>query len=496
MLCSWMRDTIPSRRCAGVTPYDELEERLDEALAANRAGSGIDHVLIALPSFSVGESLLSHYVDRIPSLEHRYLLAILLLHRIESCHFAFVSCSAPDPDVVDYYVSLLPAETQAGARRRLRIVEVPDPTGRAVAAKLLDRPDLIDELRSWVGGRPAVIEPWNVQADEVALAERLGVPINGTSPALWPLGFKSAGRRLFAEAGVPHPVGREDVRSVSDITEAISAIRALRTAITGVVVKLDDSGAGDGNVVIDLREPDAVERAVGELPDWYIDELAAGGVVEELVTGAPVTSPSVQLDMLPDGTVHVLATHEQVLGGASAQVYMGCRFPADAQYAPQLAMHGTAVGELLARRGARGRAGVDFVAARSTQAWDLYALEVNLRKGGTTHPYAVLRNLVPGRYDADHGTWITDRDGSTRAYWSTDNLVDPTWTGLAPRAAIAAVADAGLQFDIDRGTGVVLHMLAGLSMDGRLGLTAIGHDTDHAGELHEAAAEAIADAAE
>lgn len=476
--------------------FDDLQGRLGEALAANQAGSGVDHVLIALPSFSVGESLLSHYVERIPALEHRYLLAMLMLYRIEPCEFVFISCSAPDPDVVEYYLSLLPADQRESARRRMRMVEVPDRTGRAVAAKLLDRPDLMDELRTWIGGRPAVIEPWNVQADEVALAEYLEVPMNGTSPALWPLGFKSAGRRLFAEAGVPSPAGTEGVRSIDDVVNAVTAIRMARPAPAGVVVKLDDSGAGDGNIVIDLREPDALRRALDGLPDWYVTDLAAGGVVEELIGGSPLTSPSVQVDMLPNGSVRVLATHEQVLGGGTGQVYMGCRFPADAEYAPQLATYARAVGEVLAQRGARGRAGLDFVAARSPRnTWDLFALEINLRKGGTTHPYAVLRNLVPGHYDPQRGEWITAKDGTTRAYCSTDNLVDPSWLGLAPTTAMDAVAEAGLRFDIDRGTGVVLHMLAGLAIDGRVGLTSIGHDADHAGELYEAAATAIANAA-
>jgi hypothetical protein len=451
--------------------------------------------LIALPSFSVGESLLSHYVERIPALEHRYLLAMLLLSRIESCTFVFVSCRAPEPEVVDYYLALLPADKRDSARRRLRIIEVPDASNRAVAAKLLDRPDLVDELRACIAGRPALIEPWNVQADEVALAERLGVPINGTSPTLWPLGFKSAGRRLFAEAAVAHPAGQEDVRSVADVVEAVAAIRSRRPTVAGVVVKLDASGAGDGNVVIDVRSPSNLERTLAELPDWYVDELASGGVVEEPIRGRIVTSPSVQLDLRPDGAVQVLATHEQVLGGPSGQVYMGCRFPADADYAAQLARDGNAIGRLLAERGARGRASIDFVAASDAAgsgSWDLFALEVNLRKGGTTHPYAVLRNVVPGRYDAERGRWIAAKDGTTRAYWSTDNLVDPSWTGLSPRTVIEALARAGLQFDIDRGTGVVLHMFAGLAIDGRLGITAIGHDTDHAGELYDAAARAIA----
>ena len=66
----------------------------------------------------------------------------------------------------------------------------------------------------------------------------------------------------------------------------------------------------------------------------------------------------------------------------------------------ELARHGRAVGERLAARGVLGRASVDFAAAPGpTGTWHLHALEVNLRKGGTTHPYAVLRNLAPGRYD-------------------------------------------------------------------------------------------------
>ena len=96
----------------------------------------------------------------------------------------------------------------------------------------------------------------------------------------------------------------------------------------------------------------------------------------------------------------MLATHEQVMGGDGGQVYMGCRFPADPAYAARLARHGQAIGERLAAHGVLGRVSIDFAAASDGgRCWHLHALEVNLRKGGTTHPYAVLRNLVPGRYD-------------------------------------------------------------------------------------------------
>ncbi|HEX5588945.1 MAG TPA: hypothetical protein VFX65_01480, partial [Candidatus Limnocylindrales bacterium] len=57
--------------------FAELQHRLGPALSSNRLGSETDHVMIPLPSYSVSESLLSHYGDRIPSLEHRYLNALL-----------------------------------------------------------------------------------------------------------------------------------------------------------------------------------------------------------------------------------------------------------------------------------------------------------------------------------------------------------------------------------------------------------------------------------
>jgi pheganomycin biosynthesis PGM1-like protein len=472
--------------------YGALERRLGPALAANRPGSDVDHVLIALPSYSVSESLLSHYGDRIPSLEHRYLGAILIPARVPSCEIVYISSRRPEQAAIDYYPALLPPERRTQVEGRIRIMEWNDGTPRSVAARLVSRPDLIADLRTMIAGRPALIEPWNVTEHEVALALALDVPINGTRPELRPIAFKSAGRRLLAEAGVSVPLGREDVRTVDDVIEAVLAIRAEHPDAPGVVIKHDDSGAGDGNVVIDLApledaaDPIAWLRGtIANLPDWYRQDLALGGIVEERVVGTRFTSPSAQADIRPDGEVVVLATHEQVLGGEGGQVYLGCRFPAHPAYAPRLADAARAVGEQLARRGALGRFSVDFVAAGDDAGrWRIDAIEINLRKGGTTHPYSALRNLVPGRYATDEGRWIAD-DGTSRAYSATDNLVDEAWLGLPVPAVIDAVAGAGLGFDHRTRTGVVLHMLSGLAIDGRLGLTAIGRTADEAISLHE-----------
>lgn len=474
-----------------VESFDRLQARLGPALAANRPGSAQPHLMVVLPSYSVGESLLSHYASRMPALEHRYLVVYAMLQRISSCEMVFVGSQDPGAEVCAYYESLVPRSRQADVRSRFRTAVLGDTTPRSVAEKLLARPELVAGIRRLADGRAAFIEPWNVTEHEVEAAVALQMPINGSPPELRPLAYKSAGRRLFRAAGAPLPYGHEDVRTVDDVVSAMADIRHARPECPAVVVKHDDSGAGDGNVVIGVDGD--VRAAVERLPDWYLRDLLAGGVVEERIVGERFASPSAQIDVLPDGEVVLLATHEQELGGADGQVYLGCRFPADPAYAVELGRHARAVGEQLARHGAVGRMSVDFAAARDAAGtWRVFALEVNLRKGGTTHPYATLRNHAPGRYDGGSASWVTE-DGESRAYRSTDNLVREEWTGLPPATVIKALADRGLAFDHRTRTGVVLHMLSCLAIDGRFGLTAVGRDPAHAAELYDATRDAVDD---
>ena len=55
-----------------------------------------------------------------------------------------------------------------------------------------------------------------------------------------------------------------------------------------------------------------------------------GGIVEERIV--ELRRPSVQLRIRPDRNVELLSTHDQLLGGASGQSYLGCIFPADPAY--------------------------------------------------------------------------------------------------------------------------------------------------------------------
>jgi hypothetical protein len=244
--------------------------------------------------------------------------------------------------------------------------------------------------------------------------------------------------------------------------------------------------SGLGNALLDLDAATRDLRSAIELEDEEVDlehYLALldeqGGIVEEKIVGEDFRSPSVQLRMSPAGQVDIMSTHDQVLGGAHGQTYFGCHFPADPGYAAQIAAQALGVGRRLAREGVIGRAAVDFAAVQQEGAWQPYALEINLRCGGTTHPLFALTSLTDGVYDPLAAEWRT-RLGDIKHYAATDHLDSPAYRSLTPDDLLDVVEEKGLGWDDEREVGVVLHMVSAIAVAGRIGLTAIGDTLDEA----------------
>ena len=249
---------------------------------------------------------------------------------------------------------------------------------------------------------------------------------------------------------MPHPLGVEDLRTLDDLADAVVAMRAQRPTMDSVIVKLNEGVSGAGNAVVRLSglpSPGARdERALVmqrlrdmELEskntpfDVYVAKFAEGaGIVEERITGTDLESPSVQLRVLPGGKVELLSTHDQLLGGASGQSYLGCVFPAAPEYARLITRDAELIGQQLARDGALGRFAVDFVVVRGADGeWSSYAIELNLRKGGTTHPFLTLQFLTDGRYDPVTALFVTPR-GHEKHLVATDHLESEDLRGLMP----------------------------------------------------------------
>ena len=223
----------------------------------------------------------------------------------------------------------------------------------------------------------------------------------------------------------------------------------------GAVLKLD-RGGGLGNALLDLEQASRDLHAAVELEDEELtveQYLAAlddeGGIVEERIEGEVFRSPSVQLRMSPAGQVDVMSTHDQVLGGLHGHTYFGCHFPADAAYAERIAAESLKVGRRLAREGVIGRAAIDFAAVEDGEAgWRPYALEINLRCGGTTHPLFALTTLTDGAYDPLAAEYRT-RYGDIKHYAATDHL-DSAYRSLTPDDLLDVVAERGLGWDSER----------------------------------------------
>jgi PGM1 C-terminal domain len=230
--------------------------------------------------------------------------------------------------------------------------------------------------------------------------------------------------------------------------------------------------------------------------DTYVAKLAEGaGIVEERITGTDLRSPSVQLRVLPGGVVELLSTHDQLLGGASGQKYLGCVFPAAPEYARSITHHAEVIGERLAREGAIGRFAVDFVVVRGVSGeWTPYAIELNLRKGGTTHPFLTLQFLTDGRYDPGTALFLTPR-GHEKHLVATDHLESDQLKGLMPADLFDIVARHGLHFDQSRQVGIVFHMISCLTERGRIGLTAVGDSPAEADSRYREAQRVLLDEA-
>lgn len=473
--------------------FDHLQRKLGSLWASiGRTDPGgprqQDNTIVVVPSMTLDKE----YRPAVQQLLEERFLFMLLLLRQPGIRLVYVSSHAIDPGIVDYYLGLLPGADAAGARRRLVLVAARDRSARPLTLKLLEHDDVLDEIRGAVPEPDrAHVVPYNTTDLERVLAVRLGIPMYAADPRFFAFGSKSGCRRLFAEEDVRHPLGYESLFSAADVVCAVADLRAKQPSVRCAIVKLNDEVSGTGNALLDLdglppagdpREPNAIADRLPSMrfakPEidwaWYLTRLRkGGGVVEELIEGEAVMSPSVQLRMTPLGEVQLLSTHDQILGGPHGQAYLGCRFPADPAYGPLIVREAARIGARFAREGVVGRCGIDFVVVRDAAGvWQPFAIEVNLRKGGTTTPFLTLQYLTDGAYDPETGVFTTRR-GHARYYVATDHLEAPAYRALRPRDVVDLLSEQRLHFDHETETGVVLHMFSAIGELGRLGLTAI-----------------------
>ena len=493
------RDLTPE---AEIAEFERLKPRLDSLWNALSAREEEPYTSVVIPSLTLDQSELSK-LDAASFYEER-LLFLLIRLRNPQARMVYVTSQPVHPLILEYYFQLLAGIPASHARARLTLLCAQDASPRSLTEKILERPRLIQRIRYGIPDpERAFMTVFNSTPLERKLSVLLGIPLNGADPALSCLGTKSGSRKIFREAGVACPQGFEDLRSEDDIVDALAHLRRLSPGIRRAILKLDDSFSGEGNAV--FRYPESEEReslraalrgisfsvAYETAPRYLAKFEEMGGIVEELLEYPESASPSVQLRNDPQGEVVLISTHDQILGGLTQQVYQGCRFPARAPYRRQIQAAARKIGEVLAGKGVVSRFGVDFfVGGDPGGEPEIFALEINLRMGGTTHPFLALQFLTGGKLDETTGLFLSPT-GSPKFYRSTDNLRSDAYRGLCPEDLIDITTMNRLHYSHGKETGALFHMIGALSQYGKVGLTAIGNSREEADSLFADALEAL-----
>jgi hypothetical protein len=471
-----------------------LQDRFSTTFAEIFGNPGAPRSVVIVPSISFDAEVLAkisgahHYEER--------LLCLLLLLRLPRTRLVYLTSTPIAEPIIDYYLHLLPGIPAQHARKRLFLFSCYDSSSAPLTEKILSRPRLIQRIRESIPDpNTAHLTFFTVTPLEKKLAIKLDLPFYGCDPALAYWGSKSGSRKVFTEAGIALPAGFEDLKDAGDIADALAGLKQANPSLRRAVVKLNEGFSGEGNAIFSFRgapKGRPLKRWISQrlcnlafeahdmTLELYLEKFQKmGGIAEEFFEGECKRSPSAQFRIDPAGHLEAVSTHDQVLGGDNAQVFLGCRFPADSAYRLAIQEEGFRAARRLVSKGVLGRFGIDFISLRDGDVWHHYAIEINLRKGGTTHPFLMLQFLTEGRYDPVTGLFFTPTGGA-RFYYASDNLQAGHYRGLTPFDLIDIAATNGLHFNAALQEGVVFHLIGALSEFGKLGILSVGATEERA----------------
>lgn len=450
--------------------------------------------VVVVPGLSLDQDVL----EKVPAFRcyEERLLSMLMFLRQPNTKVVFVTSEPISQVIVDYYLSFLSGVPGDHARQRLVMLSAHDASPVSLTRKILDRPRLLARIAAEVRDpEAAYLSVFNAGDEEVTLATRLGICMYACDPALAHWGGKTGSRQAFAEAGVAMPQGEEGLPDLEAACASIVRMREADPGLARVVIKVNEGFSGEGNALLDLRTLGSVSdasRLLAALPDALrfeargmdFDDFDAlfkrhGGIVEAWIEGGDKRTPSVQLRITPVGDVELLSSHDQVMGGPSGQVFKGSTFPADGRYARDIHALAARVGEVLRDKGVIGRAAVDFVSVPVADGYEHHAIEINLRKGGTTMPFQMLEFLTNGHYDPEQARFVSPM-GQSRYYYASDNVDNRDYRRLIPHDLIDIVVSRRLHFDETRQQGVVFNLIGALSEYGKLGMICIADSPEEA----------------
>ncbi|MGY1495101.1 preATP grasp domain-containing protein [Streptomyces sp. QTS52] len=359
--------------------------------------------------------------------------------------------TAPEESFLRYVTAM------TGTRRSsLHIVVPPTDSGRSetLSGATLTDGRLLAEIRSALAGRPITgILPLWPGASVARLATALGVPaalpghafVEQGGGAL--LNSKTAFRAIAAGAGAGLPQGRV----CADQGDAVEAVWELVGSGHVAILKKDYMSGGAGNEIVSAvpgltpvgakrvvvaADHDAVRRYLKDRWNWLTDDDRHLFVVERYFP----ESVACFAEFLITDDVIAFGGHGEMLSEpvTTKQIIPPAHVPPD--LLEELTRQGRQLCEPLQRMGYRGRLSADAIV---TPDGELLFTEYNGRITGSTHVYSVFGDgIVGSNYTKDRVLF--------EGFWPKG------WSVPSFDAAIERLHDAGLAYDPDTRTGVII----------------------------------------
>lgn len=267
--------------------------------------------------------------------------------------------------------------------------------------------------------------------------------------------------------------------------------------------KLNEGALGQGNAYLSMppfksdvkgERQEQILKALNDIkpvnatlsPVEFLRSFEKNGGIVELVIGNIDASPSGQAIIYPNGEIQLLSTHEQKLDPIHNQIFIGSEFPARIEYRKEIHSAVRAIGQELYKEGIVGYFGVDFLVSRDQE--NIFAIEIKLRQGGTTHPRHLVEMATGAHYNQTTGNLET-QDGHPIHYVSSDSLLFPAWAGKTITEVNNHLEAHGLALSPKNSPnkGIILVMPSEVSQNGKIGFVAVSTTKAEAEEVFEEA---------
>ncbi len=254
---------------------------------------------------------------------------------------------------------------------------------------------LISKLSKYKGFS---IDTYNATSDEDEFSRKVKLPSSFNCSVSQKYGTTSGFRRLCKMLGINVARGVEGVSSIDDAIKIVGDIFA--DGYEKLAIKIDEGISGAGNTIIDKEEFSRLNSAEKRsVIDQAMNKLTQAGehsaaVFEGWISNV-VASPSVQVEVFPDGEYEIVSMHDQLLEGIE-QWYIGCAYPPSSisdEQSKRLKKDVKIIVDQLSREGYYGFLGLDTIINRDG---DIYWVEANARKTGTFYPKTIAERLNQG----------------------------------------------------------------------------------------------------